>query len=157
MAVILAVRVVVVVVVAVVTRVPSRARLDGRIVIAGVRGNDSTVGNTWLVRLTARGRLDRSFGGDGQIVAGAVPGFDEAYGVALQPDGRIVVAGDALVSPTDDRLMVGRFRGDPPCFGRAATITGTNQNETLNRGSRWRPRWGSSSPPFRISRPLPRS
>ena len=104
---------------------------DGRLVIAGVRGSDSTTGNTWLVRLTARGRLDRTFGRNGQVVAGAVPGFDEAYGVALQRDGRIVVAGDADVSPVDGRMMVGRFRGDPPCFGRAATISGTAGRDRL--------------------------
>lgn len=108
------------------------AQPDGRLVIAGLRGSNDAVGDTWLVRLTAGGKLDRSFGGDGQVVASAVPGFDEAYGVALQPDGRVVVAGDALVSPTDDRLMVARFRGDPPCFGRAATITGTAGRDALN-------------------------
>jgi uncharacterized delta-60 repeat protein len=104
---------------------------DGRVVIAGVRDADSNAGNTWLVRLTARGRLDKSFGGDGQIVASATPAFDEAFGVALQPDGRIVVAGDANVLPTGGQMMVGRFRGDHPCFGRAATITGSPRRDVL--------------------------
>jgi uncharacterized delta-60 repeat protein len=105
---------------------------DGRIVIAGVAGGGGNAGDTLLVRLTARGRLDRTFGRRGQVVAGAAPGFDEALGVALQRDGGILVAGDASPSPTESRLMVARFRGDPPCFGRAATITGTPGRDTLN-------------------------
>ncbi len=108
------------------------AQPDGRIVIAGVTDAKDNGGNTWLVRLTARGRLDPTFGRRGQVILPAGPNYDEAMGVALQPDGRIVVAGDAGVSPTDSRLMVARFRGDPPCFGRAATITGTSRRDTLN-------------------------
>ena len=62
-------------------------------------GKFVAVGTTWvdshphflLTRLLEDGTLDSTFG-DGGIVVDSAPGFD-AYGAALQPDGKIVVAG----------------------------------------------------------------
>ncbi len=66
---------------------------DGRIVAAGyaLTGGGTRIA---VVRLLQNGRLDRSFGGDGKVVT---PFFAHAfaYDVAVQPDGKIVVAGDA--------------------------------------------------------------
>ncbi len=67
---------------------------DGKIVIVGDAGGDFAV-----ARLTAAGALDSSFspgGLDGNgIYRFNISGTDAAYGVVLQPDGKIVVAGDA--------------------------------------------------------------
>jgi uncharacterized delta-60 repeat protein len=52
----------------------------------------------------AAGRLDPSFGGDGRVITDPTPGRDVAGGVAIQPDGRIVVAGTA-----DGRFAVVRY------------------------------------------------
>ncbi len=79
---------------------------DGKILIAGLHGH-----NTWLLRLTSAGRLDRSFGNKGQRVASAVPGTDGAAGLAIDSKGRAVIAGGAA-GPSGDRLLVGRFLGD---------------------------------------------
>jgi uncharacterized delta-60 repeat protein len=77
-----------------------------KVLIAGVRGR-----NTWLVRLTAAGRLDRSFGKKGQRVASAVPRTDFAAGLAIDSKGRAVIAGGAQ-GPVGNRLLVGRFLGN---------------------------------------------
>jgi len=65
---------------------------DGKIVAAGTRrGGDS---NTFaLARYRADGTLDTSFAGDGKQVTGFGEGGADAQGVALQPDGRIVLGG----------------------------------------------------------------
>ena len=60
---------------------------DGRIVVAGYHGFGLA-----LARYRPDGRLDRSFSGNGKI--GPVVWGVFALAVALQPDGRIVVAGD---------------------------------------------------------------
>jgi uncharacterized delta-60 repeat protein len=86
---------------------------DGRIVIAGYRNFDDPTagGDTWLQRLTPDGALDPSFGSGGETIASAVPGDDAAYGLAIDPIGRALIAGTA--PDPQDRLLVGRFLGDP--------------------------------------------
>jgi uncharacterized delta-60 repeat protein len=62
---------------------------DGKVVVAG--GNES-IGVVW--RLTAGGALDGSFNTGGRISVAPKPGrVDVASDVAIQPDGKIVVAG----------------------------------------------------------------
>ena len=72
---------------------------DGRIVVAGkskVRDFASTIA---LVRYTAGGAVDLSFfGGAGMVVTDLNEGAGEARGVALQPDGKIVVAATTGIS-----------------------------------------------------------
>jgi uncharacterized delta-60 repeat protein len=64
---------------------------DGRIVAVGASGP----GNDFaLARYNPNGSLDATFSGDGKRRTD-FGGFDEARGVALQDDGKIVVVGDA--------------------------------------------------------------
>jgi uncharacterized delta-60 repeat protein len=100
---------------------------DGRIVLAG----DATLANNTtaiaLVRYLADGSLDSSFGGDGIVHEAAVAGH--AYAVAIPPDGKIVVAGDAPVSGNASDLgdmLVARFESTgtlDSSFGSAGSIT----------------------------------
>jgi uncharacterized delta-60 repeat protein len=68
---------------------------DGRIVATGRAGCDG--GRFAVARYLPGGRLDRSFSGDGKLTTrfGAHCRFSEARAVAIQPDGRIVTAGQA--------------------------------------------------------------
>jgi uncharacterized delta-60 repeat protein len=64
---------------------------DGRLVVAGHTFTDG--GNGLAVgRLTANGTPDATFDGDGLRMLD-FPGYDYAYAVLVQPDGRIVLAG----------------------------------------------------------------
>ncbi|HEY1356576.1 MAG TPA: hypothetical protein VGF09_09675 [Solirubrobacterales bacterium] len=113
----------------------------GRIVAAGVRGYGSGLGDTWLLRLTPDGHSDPAFGSGGETDANAVPGSEFVSGLALQPDGRAVIAGDAFEG--SNKLLVGRFTADPEpvrvslvatkarCAGRNATIVGTQHADNL--------------------------
>jgi uncharacterized delta-60 repeat protein len=99
---------------------------DGKLVVAGqgtLANNSSAVA---LVRYNADGTLDGTFSGDGKVLEAAVAG--QAYAVALQPDGKIVVAGSSPVSGGSDLadMMVSRFNADgslDSSFGTAGVTT----------------------------------
>jgi uncharacterized delta-60 repeat protein len=81
---------------------------DGKIVVVGTRyeDDDSCFAckdlDLALARYNADGTLDRNFDGDGKMTRGL--GNDEGLSsVAIQPDGKIVVAGG------DDRFLLARF------------------------------------------------
>src|SRR5207302_770759 len=66
---------------------------DGKILVAG-SGDINTDGNFMVARYNATdGSLDSSFGVNGVAVSTGVVGFGAPVDVALEPDGRIVVAG----------------------------------------------------------------
>ena len=67
---------------------------DGTIVAAG-QGNG---GRFAAARYLPTGSLDGSFSGDGRVLTNLTSGFDAGYGVAIQLDGKIVVAGRAAGS-----------------------------------------------------------
>src|SRR5262249_16583242 len=70
---------------------------DGKIVVAGgAFPIFAFLGNFEIVRYTANGRLDRSFG-DGGIVTTIFEAGSYASAIALQPDGKIVAAGTVYV------------------------------------------------------------
>ena len=80
---------------------------DGKIVAAG--GYDN--GTDWdfaLARYNTNGSLDTTFDTDGKVVTPFGSGDDEAYGVAIQSNGKIVVAGDGQVD-AKHRFAVARY------------------------------------------------
>ncbi len=71
---------------------------DGKIILAGRAGNGIGV-----IRLNENGTLDTSFNGTGKVSTNVGSGNpDEAHGVVVQPDGKVVVAGFARMSGSDD-------------------------------------------------------
>ena len=102
---------------------------DGRIVVAGVARPANGNGDIAVARVLADGAPDTSFDGDGRATIafdlGAAAGRVDDVGraLALQGDGRIVVAGDAQTATDVDSVVV-RFgaNGAPdPSFGNLAT------------------------------------
>ena len=61
---------------------------DGKIIVAGVSNNDFA-----LARYNTDGSLDTSFGTAGKVTTDLGTNIDYAYEVAIQSDGRIVLAG----------------------------------------------------------------
>jgi uncharacterized delta-60 repeat protein len=87
------------------------ARLDasGRIVVAGTSHNQSNT-DFALVRYTGAGALDTSFGDRGRAVAPISAFDDRANALAVQPDGKYVVAGSYLPGANDEQqIAVARF------------------------------------------------
>jgi uncharacterized delta-60 repeat protein len=70
---------------------------DGKIVIAGVTylGPGRGLNDFGMARLNGDGSIDTGFGDNGKVHTDFAEEIDEAYALALQPDGKIVVAGSA--------------------------------------------------------------
>ena len=62
-----------------------------------------------LARYNSDGTLDATFGGDGKVETDFTPRFDGAAGVAIQADGRIVVAGMANSGRSKTRVALARY------------------------------------------------
>jgi uncharacterized delta-60 repeat protein len=79
---------------------------DGKIVAAGTAGFDSYA----LARYESDGSLDPSFGEDGKVLTNLTGGFDVAYAVAIQANGKIVVAGRS--AGAGGRFALARYESD---------------------------------------------
>src|SRR5712691_1227384 len=83
---------------------------DGKIVVAG----RATIGSTFdfaLARYNADGSLDTSFGTGGKVTTAIGTSTDEAYAIALQSDGKIVVGGRATIGSNFD-FALARYNTD---------------------------------------------
>ena len=90
---------------------------DGRILVAG----RSTAAGAVVARLRATGVLDPDFGGDGRVT---LPGGGSASAVLVQPDRKIVVAGNASGSGAMTRhAPEARTARPTPTFGADGTAT----------------------------------
>ncbi len=79
---------------------------DGRIVVAG-RSHNGTDFDVLVVRFNADGSLDTGFGENGAVIwAGPGGGTDTGRGVALQADGKIVVACESFTDPDKDAVLL---------------------------------------------------
>ena len=67
---------------------------DGRIIVAGVSGTGSGR-NFAIARYNADGALDRTFGAGGTVMTDFSGGSDVVWALAIQPDGKILAAGEA--------------------------------------------------------------
>src|SRR5262245_57031522 len=65
---------------------------DGKILVAGYSSNGSN-NDMSVVRFDTNGALDNSFDTDGKVITDFAGMDDEAYAIALQTDGKIVVVG----------------------------------------------------------------
>ncbi len=83
---------------------------DGRIVLAGA-SSTSFLFNFALLRYNADGTLDDTFGVGGKVVTPLAALYDEAYAVAIQPDGKILAAGYAY-NGSDNDIAVVRYLND---------------------------------------------
>ena len=88
-------------------------RQDGKIVAVGY--SDAVSSSDFaLVRYNADGSLDAGFGSGGKVLSGFGPSIgSEAFAVAIQSDGKIVAAGDALVNGNED-FAIARYQGAQP-------------------------------------------
>lgn len=80
---------------------------DGKIVVVGTTYNGSS-SDVFVMRYAANGLLDPAFGIFGKTITSIGSGYDGANAVALQPDGKIVVAGYSD-NPTAPDVAVLRY------------------------------------------------
>jgi uncharacterized delta-60 repeat protein len=84
---------------------------DGKLVVAGSAVNAPSAQDIALVRYNADGSLDAAFG-TGGIVTTDLGGSDQANALALQPDGKLVVAGSADKGTTGQDFALVRYNAD---------------------------------------------
>lgn len=111
---------------------------DGRIVVVGFVVREVTGSDFMVMRYNVDGSLDASFGGDGVVLAPIGPGAsrDEAFAVALQHDGRIVVAGDSYEGSISHAALA-RFNADgtlDSSFGGDGTVVVPMGTRSVARG-----------------------
>jgi uncharacterized delta-60 repeat protein len=116
---------------------------DGKPIVVGADGNPFLV-----ARLNVDGSLDSTFG-NGGLVTTTIGTTNSFYGVALQPDGRIVAAGYSLIGGKYD-FAVARYLASDPQIGAitanpnpvtagspttltASNITDGNPNSTITQ------------------------
>jgi len=82
---------------------------DGKIVTAGSFDDGNREGPDFaLARYNVDGSLDSTFNSTGKVVTD-IGGFDFAYGVGIQPDGKIVAAGFSAVNGADSDFALTRY------------------------------------------------
>jgi uncharacterized delta-60 repeat protein len=82
---------------------------DGKIVLAGACEVTTNSFFPCMARYTGNGVLDTTFTTTGKFIAITHPGPNIQRGMALQPDGKIV-----LVGSTNNNFLVSRYEGAPP-------------------------------------------
>lgn len=99
---------------------------NGKILVAASTTGDGTGRDMVLLRYRRNGTLDPSFGTGGIAVTDFHRGDDQAMAIAVQDDGAILVAGDAVVPGTQRDFAVARYtrHGElDTCFGNGGKVT----------------------------------
>ena len=101
---------------------------DGKIVAAGDCATNSSYSHFCLARYNSGGSLDTSFDGDGKVTT-TIGLQDQLRGMAVQGDGRIVVAGGCVFLPASD-FCLARYGSQPadqaPPTSGAAVLPAAN-------------------------------
>jgi uncharacterized delta-60 repeat protein len=98
---------------------------NGKIVVAGYSFNPNGHAVFTLVRYNPDGTLDTGFGKSGKVTTEIGRNSDSANSVALQSDGKIVVAGDSF-APGNNDFAVARYNTDgtlDTAFNRSGKAT----------------------------------
>src|SRR5437667_2173 len=97
---------------------------DGKLGAAG-RGEGSRSQDFALARYNANGRLDATFGTGGKVTTDFAGDDDEAHALVLQPDGKLVAAGAAKPSRSQD-FALARYSANgslDATFGTGGKVT----------------------------------
>jgi uncharacterized delta-60 repeat protein len=104
---------------------------DGKIVVAGIAFASDQNGYDFAVaRYNHDGSLDSSFGSGGKVTTDFFQHNDYAFSMALQPDGKIVVVGEAVMTSTKTFAAAARYNPD----GSLDVGFGTGGKATLDFG-----------------------
>lgn len=85
---------------------------DGKIVAVGYAGLPDSTRAFGMARYNPDGTLDNTFGASGKITTEFGPNRSEAEAVAIQADGKIVLAGHHYALPYTDHVALARYHPD---------------------------------------------
>lgn len=109
---------------------------DGKIVIGGYAAIVGSAQDFALARLHSDGTLDTTFGTAGIMTTPVSTANDWIFALQLQPDGKILGIGDALITATSYDFAVARYLSDgtlDSSFGTNGIVT-TDFSALLDRG-----------------------
>ncbi|MCB0173537.1 MAG: hypothetical protein KDJ97_23655 [Anaerolineae bacterium] len=91
---------------------------NGKIVVVGDSGStiDNITGDFTTIRYNRDGKLDTTFGATGIVTTSLSIHKDEGHSVAIQADGKIVVAGHSVNGDDQSYFTVLRYLGDRTTF-----------------------------------------
>ena len=101
---------------------------DGNIVVVAALADFKIASQVFgVLRYLSDGTLDPNFGTGGIVRTAVTTGYNHPYSVAIQPDGKIVVAGSAgIPSNSTDEIAVVRYNSDgtlDQSFGEGGKVT----------------------------------
>jgi len=82
---------------------------DGKLIVAGKTG-DYPENDFVVARYSSDGQLDQTFAVGGKVVSD-FSSIDQAYGIALQPNGRILLAGVSFANGANFDFTVAGYLG----------------------------------------------
>ncbi|MEQ1530731.1 MAG: hypothetical protein ABL925_15560, partial [Methylococcales bacterium] len=85
---------------------------DGKILVVGSSGSNATGYSMAIARYNSDGSLDTSFSGDGKLSYSFDANSDYAESVAVQADGKILVAGETLLKSSNYHYALLRLNTD---------------------------------------------
>ncbi len=97
---------------------------DGKIVAAGSSSNGSNL-DFAVARYSTDGSLDTSFGSGGKVTTAIGSSTDNGTAVAIQPDGKIIVAGSTFITGSGNDFALVRYNTDgtlDPSFGSGGKV-----------------------------------
>ena len=109
-------------------------QLDGKIVVVGTIHH-----NVLVMRLNSDGTLDNTFGTNGVAITDFSNYGENGYAVAIQSDGKLVIAGDIGIGGTDSQALLLRYNRN----GTLDSTFGTNGFVTYD-GIGWTIAYGVS-------------
>lgn len=82
---------------------------DGKIIGAGRTASSvANTGFSTLIRYSATGMVDSTFGINGSVLSQYSPGNNYAHSIILQPDGKILITGSTGIYPVGD-IVIARY------------------------------------------------
>jgi len=84
---------------------------DGKVLVSGYSSNGTDY-DFAIFRYLADGSLDPSFDGDGKVLTSVGTGHDLGFAIVLQPDGKVLVAGESQTSGGDWDIALVRYNAD---------------------------------------------
>lgn len=113
---------------------------DGKLVVVGQTDSESSTPRFAVLRYNSNGSLDTTFNTDGlattDIAVDEYGGYDTAYSVVLQPDGKLVAAGDTFVPAPTFFFALARYNAngsaDTSFSGDGVIVTNTSPPSGLD-------------------------
>lgn len=99
---------------------------DGRLLVAGAAFAFGTGDDAMIARFEASGELDTTFGDGGRVTTALSDTYDVAAALAVQPDGKLVVAANATDALEESHVVLLRYESDGAVdagFGDGGRVT----------------------------------